>query len=432
LARVFWLNLDRRPDRAEAHAASLERAGLRRLAERIPAVDGRALDLSLIPEDVLTADGREQAMNPPSFVLGRVLTPGAVGLWLTWHGVLTRIAREGRPNGCYLVCEDDAEYCDGFLEQLAEAFAALDSFDGQWHAAALGFIRSKTRLKPLLGDDPVEGVEGTLDDIIGRIGKLTGAAALAVHGREGAAALLAALFPVRRDSQFDLKLSSAGNHGSLHLYCTARPLAAAPLSEAGDSDIQCIPAARAGRLKLEARIRHELGDAASAEVTAVEELARSGRLGEIVAEPGMPRLEPEELEGLVAEVYKSLEQMKQPNRMIVRWSVFETFVLAASWNAWREPFTEMARVSGHPTAHRAYVDNVRPGATEEFQILAGGDWKRRFFPMEQGKPDAQILGPLDRHGFNFSFQVPKGCRSVVVTWDPAGMRNLSFAFEWTR
>lgn len=435
LAGVLWLNLDRRPDRAEAHEACLARAGIQRLAERVPAVNGRELDLNTVSEELLTANGRNQALNPPNFVLGRVLTPGAVGLWLTWHRVLTRIAREAEPDEVYLVCEDDAEYGENFAPRLQEAFKALDTFDPRWHGVAVGFIRSKTRIKPLLGDPPREGMEGMLDTVIGRIGKLTGAAALAVRGSEGAKALLGALFPVEMDSQLDLKLSNVVDYygKSLRLYCTAEPLAAAPLSEAGDSDIQRIPEEKAAKFKLEARIRHELGDKANSAATAVEQLVHSGRLGEIVEEPGMPRFGAEDLEKIVIEVYKSIEHMRSPNRMIVQWSLSETFVLAGSWNEWQEPFTEMFPVPGSKTAHRAYIDSVHPDTVQEFQILVSGDWKRRFFPMDRThKLDAQILGPLDRHGYNFSCQVPAGARCMVVTWDPSGMRSLKVTFEQGR
>merc|ERR1712176_879647 len=99
---------------------------------------------------------------------------------------------------------------------------------------------------------------------------------------------------------------------------------------------------------------------------------------------------------------------------------------------WQEPFSEMYNVPGHPSARRANIANVRPGTVEEFQILVGGDWKRRFFPMDQGRLDAQILGPLDRHGYNFARQVPHGCSSMIVTWDPVNMRRLEVTFEQYR
>ena len=37
------------------------------------------VDFDTVPETILTRKGREQAENPPDFVLGRVLTPGAHG-----------------------------------------------------------------------------------------------------------------------------------------------------------------------------------------------------------------------------------------------------------------------------------------------------------------------------------------------------------------
>lgn len=427
LSRTLWFNLDRRPDRAHEQETALKKAGLSAIAERVAAVDGSSLDLHTISQDILSREGREQALAPTSFVLGRVLTPGAVGLWLTWHTVLTRIAKEAANEECYLVVEDDAVYCEGFGSKLKEVLAALDSFDASWHAAAVGYIRSKTRLKRLLGDGPVEDDEPTLDSVIGRIWKLTGAAAIVIRGAEGAQALLDVLFPVRSDSQFDFKLSTVVDYYGMRLrmYCSAIPLAQAPLSEAGDSDIQRIPEEKRAQLQLEASIRHELGDAADVSEAAVHDIITSGRFESLLKEPGLPPVDPGDLEKLLWSVHRSLEQIRKPDSGRVRWSLEEGFSLVGNWTDWKEPFTTMTRKG---SAWIGEVQDVRPGTLQEFQILVAADWTRRFFPMEPFALDVPLLGPMNRHGFNFAKKAPEGVNTMVITWSPLGMRRLTVEF----
>jgi len=52
----------------------------------------------------------------------------------------------------------------------------------------------------------------------------------------------------------------------------ASPLAAAPLSEAGDSDIQRIPEERRLKLQMDAKIRHAISDTTKAGEDGIGEL----------------------------------------------------------------------------------------------------------------------------------------------------------------
>lgn len=278
LRKVLFLNLRRRADRAAAQRHALSAAGLADLAERVPAVDGRELDLLAVPEHLLTPEGCAQALHHPAFVLGRVLTPGAVGLWLTWHKVLERIVAEAAPGECFLIVEDDAEYQRGVKAGLQDVLGALDAADPLWEACAVGYIRSKSFLAPL--GSACEDLSGsaaaafhvrpcTRDpaEVIGRLFKLCGASAILVHGAHGARSLLRALFPVGPNSQFDRKITESvrGEFPTLlHLYMSNDPLVAAPLSEAGDTDIQVIPEERRLELQREAEVRHWAGDQANA------------------------------------------------------------------------------------------------------------------------------------------------------------------------
>ncbi|CAK9067524.1 unnamed protein product [Durusdinium trenchii] len=281
LAKVLWINLDRREDRAEAQLRRLEAAGLEDFSERFGAVDGAELDFATVPEDVLTAAGRHQAEHPPDFVLGRVLTPGAIGLWLSWYEVMCRIIEEASPDECFLVVEDDAEYMDGFGPAIFRLLEALDSYDASWHACAVGFIRSKSRSQELCwGDRPPRANE--TDHVLRAPTKLCGATAILVHGPSGAEEMLGNLFPVDFDQQFDLKITLTLHdpRSTLRFYCAATPLCTAPLSEAGDSDIQRIPPEKQLQLRHEAAERHQMGDLLS---TRPSEQATNRRASTVLA-----------------------------------------------------------------------------------------------------------------------------------------------------
>jgi len=296
---------------------------------------------------LLTPEGRAQALHHPAFVLGRVLTPGAVGLWLTWHQVLERIAANAAPGECFLIVEDDAEYQEGLKAGLTDALEALDAADPLWEACAVGYIRSKSMAAPLvttyaddLSGSPAAALHtrpSTRDpaEVIGRLFKLCGAAAVLVHGVHGARSLLRALFPVGPNSQFDRRITDSV-HGEcpslLHLYMVTEPLAAAPLSEAGDTDIQVIPEERRLELQREAEVRHRAGDQInaaepsqarllgsatfadarplSAEHRELLDELRSGNMDEAELYAKLSSLEPRALIALRAELLGHAGQMK--------------------------------------------------------------------------------------------------------------------------
>eukprot|EP00434_Breviolum_minutum_P037509 symbB.v1.2.033259.t1/scaffold4106.1/size44601/3 len=233
LSKVLWINLDRRADRARVQQKALEAAGLEDFAERFSAVDGSQVDFSdfdTVPEQILTSRGRSQAEAPPDFVLGRVLTPGAIGLWLSWYEVLYRIIEEAEPNECYLVVEDDAEYAENFGVELFRLLDALDQYDATWHACAVGFIKSKSRHQELYWGTNRPKFAKECDEVLKVPMKLCGATAILVHGPDGADEMLRSLFPIDVDQQFDLKITIQLHdpQSALRFYSAAVPLATAP------------------------------------------------------------------------------------------------------------------------------------------------------------------------------------------------------------
>ena len=131
--RIFYINLERRPDRRGHIERQLAAAGLADRAERVPAVDGRALDLAALPAGTVNRRGLRDLMYPgePN---GLSLTRGALGLALTYRALWERIARG--TGGQHLVLEDDAALCEGFAGRLEELVAGLPP---RWDLVYLGY-----------------------------------------------------------------------------------------------------------------------------------------------------------------------------------------------------------------------------------------------------------------------------------------------------
>lgn len=455
LTKVLWMNLERRPDRASTQRNSLDRAGLARIAERFTSVDGSALDLNTIDERILTESGRQEAMVERGFVLGSKLTRGAVGLWLTWHRVLTHIAESGNNHTCFLVVEDDAEYTNHFCESLDEVLLALDMRDRAWTACVVGYIRSKTRLRPLFGDRPSDASDSCLDTIIGLPAKLCGAAAVLVHGSAGAAALLQELFPVGARSQFDTLL---GTKEKL-CYITTVPLASAPLSEAGDTDIQHIPEDKRERLRLEAEIRQQLGDSVLAPKPELADIIGMASFTEELLgylrqhACDLSRGQDQEVSGVSPEdcqsggpipddllhevargvgAYAAQRNMgrvlpKVQGNSKVEWSSAGPFSLVGNWDAWDDMHPMVA--TPEDGAFYIVVPVLAGEIFAEFQIVFDGDWARRFCPQSM-EPFSAPIGPADLHGQNWRAAVPdRQCKSMHVLWNPCGMRSLVVTFK---
>jgi len=289
-------------------------------------------------------------------------------------------------------------------------------------------------VKPLLGDNPIEGLQGVGNLYLGRPAKLCGAPALVIRGPEAARRMLKEIFPIGADSQLDYRITHAS---LLNFYVAAEPLAAAPLSEAGDTDIQRIPEKRRAKLQLEAHIRHALGDQANIKECGIEDLKISGALASLLDEfagdpllsgttPGQADLDPE---ALLAEVAKSQLLNKMNNRPHIAWTLAGPFCIIGSWDDWKN-FRVMEPVAGTLT-HRAVIKPVQDGVAAEFQIVFDHDWKRRFFP-ESIKPGAMIFGPANKHGKNWVVKVPHASIGMTIIWDPTGMRRVDITFERKR
>jgi hypothetical protein len=226
LHRVWWINLSRRPDRRCALEAILKAANLESIAERVDAVDGSTLELKAGP--VAAEDAVQQAKEVER-VVGNKLTPGAIGLLTTWHGLLVRAESELSGHEAVLILEDDARFVPEFSEALDAVLLDLDAYDAAWQAVQLGYYPGSSKLLPVLsGGQRLRHIVQPLLSF-GCVGML-------VRGAEFARRLHQVLFPVRAGQQLDSAFSQ--HSPELRVYASAAPLLGAVLSECGDTDIQ--------------------------------------------------------------------------------------------------------------------------------------------------------------------------------------------------
>ncbi|CAJ1429197.1 unnamed protein product, partial [Effrenium voratum] len=222
--RLFYINLERRPQRRARFEARAEALGLKHLS-RFPAVDGRTLDLATYPSSVVSEAGLEAARRPPEVVNGVHLTRGALGLILSYHTLLKRIAADAEEENVYVVAEDDAVLEPDFSQRLQQCLEALQGT--RWDFLHVGYYDDDCSMAPL---------DGHLNRCLCRPIQVYGlfGAALTVRG---ARLLLERLFPL--DEQIDSSLRKV--YDSIDAYAARSSLMRAPHSTPENSDIQILP-----------------------------------------------------------------------------------------------------------------------------------------------------------------------------------------------
>eukprot|EP00913_Durusdinium_trenchii_P012337 g11581.t1 len=106
------------------------------------------------PRSVVSAEGIAKASQPPDVVNGVQLTRGALGLILSYHTLLKRIAEgdQERRESVYLVAEDDAVFAADLLERLRAAVQALQREDARWEFLHVGYYDDDCSLAPLASE----------------------------------------------------------------------------------------------------------------------------------------------------------------------------------------------------------------------------------------------------------------------------------------
>lgn len=232
---LFFIGLDRRTARRAAFERRCGEA-LRRAPRcggsgfsRFPAAEGSRLDLEAYPEGLVTRRGLLQAASPPAVVNGVHLTRGALGLIMSYHALLRRIAADASGERVYIIAEDDAVFQRDFLPRLGDALGALQALDPAWDFLHIGYYDDDCTLRGLDTDDP------SACCVICRPVQVFGLFGAAIRPH-GARVLLERLFPL--EEQIDSALSHV--YGALNAYATRTSLMTAAHSTAADTDIQIL------------------------------------------------------------------------------------------------------------------------------------------------------------------------------------------------
>lgn len=122
---AYLINLDCNTERLASSVQSIEMAGLP--FSRIPAVDGRGLDLNSLPDC-----DPEAALR----LYGRPLKGGEYGCYKSHLACAERMLEEG--HAAALVFEDDMILGPGFQDHLIAALAWLEQSGTDWHMVNLG------------------------------------------------------------------------------------------------------------------------------------------------------------------------------------------------------------------------------------------------------------------------------------------------------
>ena len=158
------------------------------------------------------------------------LTRGAVGLAVTFHAELTRVAACADDARVFLIAEDDAAFVADFGARFDAALAALDAHDPAWDFLQVGYFGDdRTFAKPDIKDKAVRKLIAVPENVAG-----TGGIAFRPPGARN---VLRSLFPV--DWQLDTALKQA--YRSTRAYITRVPLMTSAHSTQDNSDIQILP-----------------------------------------------------------------------------------------------------------------------------------------------------------------------------------------------
>jgi glycosyl transferase family 25 len=142
---IYYINLDRRPDRKQNIQNLLKYFDLEKITERISGVDGSKLDLDNIPKDIITPAGIADAKDKNKMVYV-LLTPGGIGCAMSHRNAYKKIIDNNLSSA--LILEDDIRIDRDFHKKLhylmnkAEEFNYDVMFLG-YHPSSIKYIKEQ-------------------------------------------------------------------------------------------------------------------------------------------------------------------------------------------------------------------------------------------------------------------------------------------------
>jgi GR25 family glycosyltransferase involved in LPS biosynthesis len=146
--RIYYINLDRRPDRRDNIEKLIKHHKLNDITERVPAVDGSKLNLNNISNTIISKKGIDNANNL-TMRTGVPMTPGAIGCALSHRNVWSKIV-DNKINAA-LIMEDDIKINNNFMNDIEKYSKDLPpSYDIifiGYHPASIKYVEKSNFLR---------------------------------------------------------------------------------------------------------------------------------------------------------------------------------------------------------------------------------------------------------------------------------------------
>lgn len=126
--KVYYINLDKRVDRNIHVNHELKKLNFKGNIERVPAVDGKILNINTISSSLLTDEGKYDTLDSKAPLYYK-LTRGSVGCAFSHLNVYNKIIDELSDNEYALILEDDIYIDNDFTIKLNKYIENIPSFD---------------------------------------------------------------------------------------------------------------------------------------------------------------------------------------------------------------------------------------------------------------------------------------------------------------
>ena len=159
-SNILYINLDRRSDRNANVISQLQDINYNGAVERIPAIDAKNMDFTIVPRTVVTVKGIETATskNIPVFTY---LTKGGIGCALSHKRAFEQVLY-GKDD-YVLILEDDIWFDTNFTNKIMDIMHKVPDYDILW----LGY-HNKTNAKTIGNFDVPNTLYGLFGYIINK------------------------------------------------------------------------------------------------------------------------------------------------------------------------------------------------------------------------------------------------------------------------
>lgn len=128
ITKIYYINLDRRPERNEHTLKEINKLKYNCPIERISAVDGKKIDIPNLSTKLITTDGIQNALHPTKGAY-YLLSSGSIGCALSHLTIYDKIIEEMSDDNYALILEDDIHVKSEFNEKLNKNINKLPKFD---------------------------------------------------------------------------------------------------------------------------------------------------------------------------------------------------------------------------------------------------------------------------------------------------------------